>query len=157
MSGTILEGFNSLIPYLFGQKEDKANNKEAMQGFFPWLITPMGEGKNAASPLQLGMTGLGLFMQNKQAGEQLEEARRQFDYQKALTGANFQNQATGWGDKALFHTLAAQGFSQNLGNQVAANYNAGFNQLNAAGNRIGINNVVGEQQNQLQKYNTLVA
>lgn len=157
MLDAIIKGFNAIDPLLFGRKEDKDNKVEAMQGFFPWLITPMGEGKNAASPLQLGMSGLGLFMQNKQAAEQLDEARRQFDYQKALTGANFQNQATGWGDKALFHTLAAQGFSQNLGNQVAANYNAGFNQLNAAGNRIGINNVVGEQQNQLQKYNTLVA
>lgn len=149
-----LSDLSALSPYLFGR--EKTDTEEAMQGFFPWLVNPIGEGKNAASPLQLGLTGFGLWQQNQQFGAQLDEARKQYEYQKALTGANFQNQATNWGNQSLFQAQGLAGFNPEAGAQRVADLNAAFNQINAAGNRIGVNNVVGEQQNALQKYNKLV-
>lgn len=121
------------------------------------VFSPIGEGKNAMSLAQMGLGLYAAMQQNAQFKAQLEEARKQHEYHKALTGANFQTQATGVGDRALHHALTAKGFSEEFGNQVAANYNAGLAQLNDAGNRIGINNVVGKQQDQLRKYNALLA
>lgn len=120
------------------------------------FISPIGEGENAMSLAQLGAGLFGAIQNQKQFEKQLEEAKKQFEYQKNLTGSNFQNQATNWGNQALFQTQGLSAFNANAGAQRAADLNAGFNQLNTAGNRIGIENVVGEQQNQLQKYNKLV-
>ena len=156
LGGTISKGYSTVSPYLFGNQQTVDGKTTGMQGFFPWLATPMGEGKNAASPLQLGLAGFGLWQQNQQFGKQLEEARKQYEYQKALTGANFQNQATNWGNQSLFQAQSLAGFNPEAGAQRVADLNAAFNQINSAGNRIGVNNVVGEQQNALQKYNKLV-
>lgn len=119
------------------------------------LITPKGTGDNAQSILQLGLGFYGAMNQKKAMEQQLEEARRQFAYQKDLTRSNFQNQATNWGNQALFQTQMLNDFNSDAGAIRAADLNAGFNQLNAAGNRIGLDNVVSQQQNQLQRYNKL--
>ena len=156
LGGTISKGYSTVSPYLFGNQQTVNGKTTGMQGFFPWLATPMGEGKNAASPLQLGLAGFGLWQQNQQFGAQLDEARKQYEYQKALTGSNFQNQATNWGNQSLFQAQSLAGFNPEAGAQRVADLNAAFNQINTAGNRIGVNNVVGEQQNALQKYNKLV-
>lgn len=119
------------------------------------FVTPIGEGDNAMSLAQLGMGLYSAVQQSNQFQQQLEEARKQYEYQKNNSAANFQNQATNWGNQALFHLQSLYDFNQQAGMNRASDLNAAFNQVNAAGNRINVNNVVGEQQNQIQKYNKL--
>lgn len=164
--GNSVSNFATLDPNIRIYTDKSGNQfrvKPGQQGYeqgedtftFGDFLNPIGEGENAMS---IGQLGLGLYsalQQKKAFDKQLDLAKQNFQYQKNLTGANFQNQATNWGNQSLFQAQSLAAFNPEAGNQRVADLNAAFNQLNNAGNMIGVNNVVGEQQNQLQKYNQL--
>lgn len=128
-------------------------------GIKNFLGTQIGTGDNATTYGQLGLTGLlggySLWNQNKQYEEQLEEARKQFEFSKGLSQANFMNQGTNFLNQSLFQLEGLNAFNPDAGAERAANLNAAVNQLNSAANRIGLGNAFSEQQNALQKYNQL--
>lgn len=158
MLDAIIKGFNAIDPFLFGRKEDKANNVEAMQGFFPWLITPMGEGKNAVSPLQLGMSGLGLYAQHEQNKNQLALAREGLNWQKSNDLANAINQATLPALKLNNLVEARIGFhgkDSEEAKNAYANANAALTQMNNALTNMGGQDSLRPQMNVLQRYSSL--
>lgn len=122
-----------------------------------WLSTPIGSGENASSPLQLGVAGLGLLQQQRAFEDQLEEARNQFNFQKGVTQGNFLNQGANFLNQGLFQLESLNAFNPNAGAERAANLNAAVNTLNDAASRLQLgNNAFAQQQNQLQKYNSLL-
>ena len=76
-----------------------------------WLSTPIGSGENASSPLQLGVAGLGLLQQQRAFEDQLEEARRQFNFQKGVTQGNFLNQGANFLNQGLFQLESLNAFN----------------------------------------------
>lgn len=125
-----------------------------------WWFSPMGSGDNAVTPAQLGITGglglLGIMNQRKQFGAQLEQARKQFEFSKGLSQANFATQGTNFLNQGLFQLEGLKAFNPNAGAERAQNLNAAVNKLNAAGSRIGMgNNTFQDQQNAISKYNQL--
>ena len=158
LGGTISSGYSTVSPYLFGSKD--ANGKVTQQGFFPWLATPMGEGKNAASPLQLGLTGFGLWQQNQQHQDQLEQAIEAYNRTKAVTNANTLMQGANFGNQALFQLQNLKGFYENsdptAANEYANTLGTTFGTFNKAMEGMGISNGMGDQikrLNELSNYN----
>lgn len=119
-----------------------------MDGLY-MLGSPLGEGKNAMSLGEMGLSLWSLKANQDQFERQLEEARKQYEYQKNLTGANFQTQATGSADQALWNLQRLAAFNSNAAMERGSDLNQAFNQIIDAGNRIGVNNVIGGQQQQL--------
>lgn len=123
-----------------------------------WFKT-RGQGDNATTFAQLGLnTGLGLlglWNQNKQWDDQLEEARRQFNFSKSMSQSNFMNQGTNFLNQSLFQLEGLNAFNPNAGAERAANLAAAANQLSNAANNIGLSNAFKDQQNAISKYNTL--
>ena len=121
-----------------------------------WLTTPRGSGDNASSPIQWGLTGLGLLQQKKQFDEQLDEARRQFAFSKGNTQANFMNQGTNFINQGLWQVEALNAFNPGAAAERAQNLNSAINQMNTAGSKIELGgNSFADQQNALQKYTQL--
>ena len=123
------------------------------------FTTPNGSGDNAQSDAQLGL-GLasslyGGYLQQKMGNKQLEEAKRQFDFSKAHTQANFMNQGTNFINQGLWQIEALNAFNPNAAAERAQNFNSAVNQMNTAAQGIGLNNAFGQQQNSLQKYTQL--
>lgn len=136
------------------------NLKNTLGNWWDRATTVMGQGDNATTPLQLGtQLGLGawgIYNQNKNFKKQLEAARQQFEFNKGYSQANFMNQGTNYINQGLFQLEGLNAFNPNAGAERAQNFNAGVDQMNAAGARIGLgNNAFQPQQNQLAKYNTL--
>lgn len=128
---------------------------------FNVLQTPFGTGDNATTLGQLGLTGLlggySIFNSNRQFEDQLKEARRQFEFSKGLSQANFMNQGTNFLNQSLFQLEGLNAFNPNAGAERASNLNAAVNQLNSAASKIGLgNNAFQDQQNAISKYNQLV-
>ena len=120
------------------------------------MITPVGSGDNASSPIQWGLTGLGLLQQKKQFDKQLEEARRQFAFSKGNTQANFMNQGTNFINQGLWQVEALNAFNPGAAAERAQNLNSAINQMNNAGSRIELGgNTFADQQNALKKYSQL--
>lgn len=145
---------NRGIDFSFG------NLKNTLGNWWDRATTVMGQGDNATTPLQLGtQLGLGawgIYNQNKNFKKQLEAARQQFEFNKGYSQANFMNQGTNYINQGLFQLEGLNAFNPNAGAERAQNFNAGVDQMNAAGARIGLgNNAFQPQQNQLAKYNTL--
>lgn len=132
---------------------DYANGFENL---FNGIFSPIGSGDKAQS---LGQMGLGLFgalQQQKAFNAQLAEARRQFEFSKGMSQANFMNQGTNYLNQGLFQLESLNAFNPNAGAERAANLNAAVNQLNQAGSKIGLgSNAFQSQADALAKYNTL--
>lgn len=143
----------------FGGSDGTGTSPSNPSGNKSWWTTPIGQGDNATTPLQLGLnTGLGLlglWNQNKQWDDQLEEARRQFNFSKSMSQSNFMNQGTNFLNQSLFQLEGLNAFNPNAGAERAANLTAAANQLSNAANNIGLNNAFKDQQNAISKYNTL--
>lgn len=122
-----------------------------------WLINPVGSGENAASPLQMGLMGLGLIQQQNNFEDQLEEARNQFNFQRGVTQGNFLNNGANFLNQGLFQLESLNAFNPNAGAERAANLNAAVNTMNQAASKLQLgNNAFAEQQNAIQKYNSLL-
>lgn len=124
------------------------------------ISTPKGTGDNAKSSLELGgqlLTGLyGIYNQNKNFKDQLNEARRQFAFSKGNTQANFMNQGTNFINQGLWQLEALNAFNPNAAAERAQNFGAAVDQMNQAASRLELgNNAFGAQQNALQKYNQI--
>lgn len=121
-----------------------------------WVVNPLGIGKNAMSPLQIGLTGYALYNQNKNNQEQLKLAREQMALDKANMQSNFLNSGTNWMNQNLFQTQGLSAFNQNAGALRAEDIQSGLNQLNQAGSLIGLgDNAFASQAEALKKYNSL--
>lgn len=108
---------------------------------------------------QLGTLGLGLyglFQNNNSLQDQLDEARRQFDFSKNVSRANFTTSGTNFLNQGLFQLEGLKAFNPTAAAERASNFTAAANQLNNAGSLIGMNNAFGEQINAIDKYNQLV-
>lgn len=122
-----------------------------------WLTTPTGTGENAASPFQLGLMGLGLWQQQNNFEDQLEEARKQFNFQKGVTQGNFLNNGANFLNQGLFQLESLNAFNPTAGAERAANLNAAVNTMNQAASKLQLGDTAfAEQQNALQKYNSLL-
>lgn len=123
-----------------------------------WFET-IGQGKNATTRAQLGLNAglglLGLWNQNKQWEDQLEEARKQFAFSKSMSQSNFMNQGTNFLNQSLFQLEGLNAFNPNAGAERAQNLNAAVEQLNNAASNIGLNGAFNSQKNALEKYNVL--
>ena len=123
------------------------------------IFTPMGSGDNAQSAGQLGLglasTLYGGYLQKKINKDQLAEARKQFEFSKANTQANFMNQGTNFINQGLWQIEALNAFNPTAAAERAQNFNSAVNQMNTAANSIGLNNAFSQQQNSLQKYTQL--
>lgn len=134
-----------------------ANPLSSLSSLGNWLITPTGTGENAASPLQMGLMGLGLVQQQNSFEDQLEEARKQFEYQRGVTQGNFLNNGANFLNQGLFQLESLNAFNPNAGAERAANLNSTINTMNQAASKLQLgNNAFAEQQNQLKKYNSLL-
>lgn len=160
LGGTISKGYSTVSPYLFGNQQTVDGKTTGMQGFFPWLATPMGEGKNAASPLQLGLAGFGLWQQNQQHQDQLEQAIEAYNRTKAVTNANALMQGANYGNQALYQLQNLKGFYENTdptaANEYAKTLGTTFGTYNKALEGMGISNGMGDQikrLNELSNYN----
>lgn len=164
-------GFQYAPAYNFGNSLGSTGSFDATGGGFLDSLADMGNsiwdrmnktigsGENATTGLQLGLnTGLGLlglWNQNQQWKDQLAEARKQFNFSKSLSQANFMNQGSNFLNQSLFQLEGLKAFNPNAGAERAQNLTAAANQLNNAAQNIGINNAFSEQQNAIAKYNTL--
>ncbi len=123
-----------------------------------WFKT-IGQGENATTPAQIGLNAglglLGLWNQNKQWEDQLEEARKQFAFSKSMSQSNFMNQGTNFLNQSLFQLEGLNAFNPNAGAERAQNLNAAVEQLNNAASNIGLNGAFNSQKNALEKYNVL--
>ena len=124
------------------------------------IFTPMGSGDNAQSAGQLGLglasTLYGGYLQKKINKDQLAEARKQFEFSKANTQANFMNQGTNFINQGLWQVEALNAFNPGAAAERAQNLNSAINQMNNAGSRIELGgNTFADQQNALKKYSQL--
>lgn len=120
------------------------------------LLGWLGQGNNATDLLKYGLAGIGIWNQNKNYEDQLEEARRQFQFAQGNTRANFMNQGTNFLNQSLFQLEALNAFNPNASAERAANLGAAVNQLNKAGSLIGLgDNAFESQANAIAKYNEL--
>ena len=134
-----------------------ANTLSGLNVLGNWLINPVGSGENAASPLQMGLMGLGLIQQQNNFEDQLEEARNQFNFQRGVTQGNFLNNGANFLNQGLFQLESLNAFNPNAGAERAANLNAAVNTMNQAASKLQLgNNAFAEQQNAIQKYNSLL-
>ena len=134
-----------------------ANTLSGLNALGNWLINPVGSGENAASPLQMGLMGLGLIQQQNNFEDQLEEARNQFNFQRGVTQGNFLNNGANFLNQGLFQLESLNAFNPNAGAERAANLNAAVNTMNQAASKLQLgNNAFAEQQNAIQKYNSLL-
>lgn len=133
------------------------NSISGLSALGNWLINPVGSGENAASPLQMGLMGLGLIQQQNNFEDQLEEARNQFNFQRGVTQGNFLNNGANFLNQGLFQLESLNAFNPNAGAERAANLNAAVNTMNQAASKLQLgNNAFAEQQNAIQKYNSLL-
>ena len=134
-------------------------NGTTLSGVWNWLTKPIGSGDNTTTALQLGATGilggLGLMNQRKQFNASLDQARKQFEFSKGLSQANFINQGTNYLNQGLFQLEGLNAFNPEAAKERASNFNAAFIQMNDAASKIGLNGSFNQQQNQLSKYNQL--
>lgn len=135
---------------------DDLINSNDSSGLSGWLNQYFG-GKDSLG-WQLGSLGLGLYglFQNQSAmDDQLEEARKQFAYSQNMSRANFTNTGTNFLNQGLFQLEGLKAFNPTAAAERAENFTAAANQLNNAGNLIGLNNAFSQQINALDKYNQL--
>lgn len=142
-------------PTLVGMDE---NTRQDVYGRRGGVLSTMFNGGKDSWGYQLGTLGLGLYglLQNNNAlQDQLDEARRQFDFSKNVSRANFTTSGTNFLNQGLFQLEGLKAFNPTAAAERASNFTAAANQLNNAGSLIGMNNAFGEQINALDKYNQL--
>ena len=156
-------GIQNILGNLFGSDSTgvqvNGTNVTAPQEEPSFWFKTIGQGKNATTPAQIGLNAglglLGLWNQNKQWEDQLEEARKQFAFSKSMSQSNFMNQGTNFLNQSLFQLEGLNAFNPNAGAERAQNLNAAVEQLNNAASNIGLNGAFNSQKNALEKYNVL--
>lgn len=145
-SGNTLDGFTQAL----------STGVDYLGDTWDWFTTPQGSGDNASAPLQWGLAGLSLLQQKKNMDAQLAEARKQFNFSKGTTQANFMNQGTNFINQGLWQIEALNAFNQGAAAERAQNFNSAINQMNNAASKIELgNNAFSSQQDALQKYTQL--
>jgi hypothetical protein len=109
-----------------------------------WWTTPMGTGKNAITPLELG-TGIGLtlfgaYQQKKALDKQLAFGREQLAQNKAFAQTNWMDQAQNRAEQTAMQLQGLQGWDPNAARQRANDLQGLTAGLDRAGANIGIAN-----------------
>lgn len=121
------------------------------------LTSPIGSGNNATTGLQLGLGVVNSLTNLRNFNKSFRLAKDQLNFQKDYAGTNFVTNGTNWMNQNLAQVQGLNDFNAGAGAERAANVQAGLNQLNEAGAKLGLgNNVFGSQSEALKKYNSLV-